>query len=102
MADAPMNLQVTEQARMAYSSLGPDDRRLVDAWFDHLRNWRNDEFVRSRSRRLRADEDLYAFQTSSDDIMIGFRINDSEITVLSIFRREWLRAFEAEVARSTA
>lgn len=98
----PMSLQIAEPARTAYLSLGPEDRRLVDAWFDHLRNWQTDEFVRSRSRRLKPDDELYAFQTSSDDIGLGFRINGSDLTVVSIFRREWLLPFETQLARSTA
>ena len=47
-----MNVQLSDHARMAYSSLGPEDRRRVEAWFDHLQNWRNDEFIRSMAKRL--------------------------------------------------
>lgn len=102
MTEQLLTLQIDDSARIAYASLGADERRLVDAWFDHLRNWHHDEFVRSRSRRLKPDDDLYAFQTNSDDLVIAFRIAGGAIHVLSIFRREWLRAFEAQAAQGTA
>jgi hypothetical protein len=88
-----LNLQLAEHAEIAYSTLGPEDRRLVDAWCDHLRNWRNDEFIRSRSKRLDSDEELYAFETSSDIVLV-FKIVGKKVIVLSIFRKEALRSFE--------
>jgi hypothetical protein len=99
MADDLLNLRLTEQARIAFSALGPEDRRLVDAWFHHLRNWRNDEFIRSKSRRLASDEEIYLFQTSTD-LVLAFRISGQEVTVLSIFRKEALRTFETTAERS--
>ncbi len=98
-----LTLLLSEPAWVAYSSLGTEDRRLVDSWFEHLRNWKTDEFVRSRSRRLKPDEELYAFQTSSDDLVIAFRVaaDVNEVTVLSIFRGEWVRPYRAEAERST-
>ncbi len=101
MAENLLNLQISEQARIAYTSLGPEDRRLVEAWFDHLRNWRNDDFIRSKSKRLNPDEEIYVFQTSTD-IVIAFAITANEVTVLSIFRKETLRAFETMAERSAS
>ena len=94
MANDPMELHLTEHAKMAYSSLGPDDRRLIDASFEHLQNWRNDDFIRSQSKRLGSDENIYVFRTSTD-IRIAFSITDNRLSVLSIFRKEALRTFEA-------
>lgn len=102
MAEALLTLHIPEQVRVAYSSLGDEYRHRVDTWFEHLRNWRSDEYVRARSRRLKTDEELYAFQTSSDDIVIVFRIASDGVTVVSILRRGWLRAFEAVAERSIA
>src|SRR6266404_588998 len=99
MAEDLLNLHITERAEIAYSSLGSEERRLVDAWFDHLRNWRNDEFIRSRSKLLDSDEDIYVFQTSTD-IVIAFRIVGNEVIVLSIFHKEALRTFERAAGRS--
>jgi hypothetical protein len=99
MAEDLLNLQYTEGAKIAYSSLGPEDRRLVDAWFDHLRNWRNDEYIRSSSRRLDADEDVYVFQTGTD-LVLAFKIVGDKAIILSIFRNETLRKFETTAERS--
>ena len=38
MPENLLDLQISEHTRIAYSSMGPDDRRRVDAWFGHLRN----------------------------------------------------------------
>src|SRR5437899_2208188 len=96
MADRFMNLKKTEQASIALSSLGDEDRRLVHAWFDHLRNWWNDDFIRSRSQRLPADEEVYILPTSTD-LRIAFSIAGDDITILSIFRKDALRPFEKMV-----
>jgi hypothetical protein len=101
MAEDLLSLQITDHARIAYTALGPEDRRLVDAWFDHLRNWRSDEFIRSRSRRLKSEEEIYVFQTSTD-IIIAFKIDGNKVIVLSIFRKEALRTFESQREPSTA
>lgn len=92
MADNLMDLEITDQATIAYTSLGPEDRRLVDAWLDHLRNWRNDEFIRARSQRLASDQDIYVFQTSTG-IVIAFTLAGNQVRVLSLFRKEALQAF---------
>jgi hypothetical protein len=100
MSEDLLRRTVTERAEIAYSSLGPEDRRLVGAWFDHLRNWRNDEFIRSRSRRLGDGEDVYVFQTGTD-LVIAFKISGDEVIVLSIFRQEALRPFEPVAGQGT-
>ena len=93
MADDLLSLRMTDHAKFAYSTLGSEDRRLLDAWFDHLRNWRNDEFIRSRSERLPTDEELYLFHTSAD-LVIAFKVADNEVIVLSILGEAALRKFE--------
>ena len=101
MTEQLLNLEVTEHAKIARATLGPEDRRLVDAWFDHLRNWHNDEFIRSRSRLLKPKESVYTFETSSD-IIIAFEIRENLVTVLSIFRKDSLRPFETMSERTSA
>lgn len=100
MAEVLMSVEVSEPAEIAYSALGVEDQRRVDAWFDHLRNWRNDEFIRSKSRRLNTDKEIYAFQTGSD-IILAFQIAGDKVIVLSIFRKESLRGFEAVAGQET-
>jgi hypothetical protein len=87
-----LSLELTEQAEIAYSSLRPDDRRLIDAWFDHLRNWHNDEYVRSHSRPVPSQQDVYLFPTSRD-LVIAFQLAGEAVIVLSIFREDALRKF---------
>lgn len=99
MAEQLLDLELEEQAEIAFSSLRPEDRRQVEAWFDHLRNWHNDEFIRSRSRRLRADEEIYVTETSAG-LLIAFRIAGNQVVVLAIFRKESLRTFEALAGRN--
>jgi hypothetical protein len=101
MAQDLLNLQITEQAQIACDTLGPEERRLVSSWFDHLRNWRNDNFIRSKSRRLETDEEVYVFQTSSD-LVIAFRIDGDQVTVLSVFRGDALRAFSSALQRTAS
>ena len=100
MAESLLALEISDRASIAYSSLGQEDQRLLDAWFDHLRNWRNDEFVRSKSKRLSGDDEVFVFQTNSD-LVIAFKIVGDTVTVLSIFRKEALRLFETTAERAS-
>ena len=95
-----LDLDVTEHASMAYTSLEADDRRLLNAWFERLRDWKNDESIRSRSRRLKIDDPVYTIQIDSD-LLIAFKIVEDRLRVLSIFRKEALRPFEAMAGRSS-
>ena len=72
---------------MADTSLEADDRRLLNAWFERLRDWKNDESIRSRSRRLKIDDPVYTIQIDSD-LLIAFKIVEDRLRVLSIFRKE--------------
>jgi hypothetical protein len=99
VAENLLNLEVAGQARIALATLGPEDRRLIESWFVHFRNWRNDDFIRSHSRRLNAPEELYLFQTSTD-LAIAFEIAGDKVIVQSIFRKEAIRPFEAMTERA--
>jgi hypothetical protein len=99
MAEDLLNLQLTDQAQIALSTLRAEERRLVQGWFEHLRNWHHDEFIRDRSRRLNADEPTYVFQTA--DLLIAFEIVGNTVTVLALFRPDALRTFTALTGRST-
>jgi hypothetical protein len=102
MAESLLTVRPTISAQVALSSLGAEERRLVEGWFEHLRHWHTDEFVRSRSRRLTPDEELYAFETSSSDLMLAFRVAGDAVVVESIFNRDWLRAWKAGLEHSPA
>jgi hypothetical protein len=101
MADNLLTVQLTNSAQIAVSSLGAEDRRLVEGWFEHLRHWGTDEFVRSQSRRLKPEEEVYTFPAIGSDLMIAFRVSEPVVNVLSIFRREWGRLFDAARERAS-
>jgi len=42
-----MNGRTSQPAEIAISNFGPEDRRRVSAWFDHLKNWENEATVLS-------------------------------------------------------
>lgn len=102
MTESLLTVRLTNSAQVALSSLGVEDRRLVDGWFEHLRHWHTDEFVRSRSRQLKPDEELYVFETGSSDLMLAFRVAGDAVVVESIFNRDWLRVWRAGLEHSPA
>ena len=67
-------------------ALDADGVRKVHAWFDHLRNWDGDEFVRTHSHSLEDIPGVYVLKTSTD-IRIFFRIDGNAITVLDIAKK---------------
>ncbi len=99
MSEVLLKREISEHARFPYMTLGAEDRRNIDAWFDYLRNWRNDPFIRSKSKHLRTGDETYTIQISSD-LVIAFKIDDDAVTILSIFRKEALRPFEAMAKRA--
>ena len=82
-----MQVDLTEPVTIALRTLGEDERRRVSSWFDHLKNWENDEFVRSNSHRLASDKNVYVLRTSSD-LRIFFTFIDGNIVVLDIARKD--------------
>ena len=100
MGNNLLSLEISDHARIPYSSLGPEDRRNIDVWLDQLRNWRNDEFLRSKAKRLRADEEFYIVD-AGDDLFIAFEIIDDKMNLFSIYSKETLRAFGVLPEHST-
>src|SRR6185437_12127134 len=102
MSENLLNLEISERAKIAYASLGEEDRRLVSAWYRHLQNWRNDNFVRSIARRLNSDEETYVLQASNTDIFVAFTISQDTVTIISIFRKEAVSKFAGMAQRSAS
>lgn len=73
------------------SSLDPDGVRRVQAWFDYLKRWDEDEVVRKNSLKLPGHQGVYVLRTTTD-IRIFFRIDGDTITVLDIARRSAIAA----------
>lgn len=81
-----MKLVVTQPVQIALRTLSAEDRRMVLACLDHLRNWENDAVVRERSHKLASGEGVYVLQTSTD-IRIFYRHQQDEIVVLDIAKK---------------
>ncbi len=81
-----MKVVETPPVEIAIRTLSDEDRRRVWAWFDHLKNWENDPFVREHSQRLASATDVYLLKTSND-IRIVFELNDDRIEILELPKR---------------
>lgn len=77
----------TSAVEVALRTLDAQTRRKVDAWFEHLANWDNDEYVRTHSHPLPAIPDVYVLKTSSD-LRIFFRIAGNTVTVIDVAKRQ--------------
>jgi hypothetical protein len=78
-----MNVIMTPAVEIAIRTLGEEDRRRVWAWFDHLRNWENDSFVRDHSKTLPTASDVRVLKTTND-IRIFFKLEHDHIEILDI------------------
>jgi len=76
---------------IALRTLRAEELRHVHSWFDHLKNWDDDDHVRKLSHKL-PHKDVYVL-TTSDDIVIFFRKGTDTITVLDIARKETIDQF---------
>jgi mRNA-degrading endonuclease RelE of RelBE toxin-antitoxin system len=77
---------------IALRTLGEEDRRKVQAWLDHLKNWENDEYVRKRSDKLASFDDVYVLRTSTD-FLIFFTLQRDQIVVNDIATKETVLSF---------
>jgi hypothetical protein len=93
MAEKLLTLRLEPQVEFALSTLDPNPRRIMGNWFEGLRRWHTDDFVRSRSQKLKPDEEVYAFQSDASNLIFVFSIQGDEATVLSIFTKETLEQF---------
>jgi hypothetical protein len=73
----------TPPVDIALRTLGDEDRRRVEAWFDHLKNWENDPFVRAHSQELPSADDVYVLKAGGE-IRIFFRLETGRIVILDI------------------
>jgi hypothetical protein len=78
-----MNVVQSPPVQIAIRTLSEEDRRRIWAWFDHLRNWENDSFVREHSEKLPSSTNVYVLKTTND-VRIFFRLEDDQIEILDI------------------
>ncbi len=91
-------VDISEHAAMQYSTLRADDRRQLDAWFGHLKNWNNDEVIRAKSKRLESNGETYFLRTG-DGFVIAFSVVKETVNVLSIFSEQTVDLFSTSAAR---
>ena len=87
----------TQPVDIALRSMDADGVQQVEAWFDHLRNWETDEYVRTHSRRLDGVKGVSVLRTTSD-LVIFFRMSGNTITILDLAKTPTIRAFETAAA----
>jgi hypothetical protein len=87
-----MNVTLTQPVEIALRTLGEDDRQRVTAWFDHLKNWGNDDFVRRHPQKLNPGEDVYVLKAGTD-LRIFFRLDNGGILVLDIASKDTIERF---------
>ena len=76
-----MQVLLSERVKTALRILSHDDRNRVVAWFDYLRNWEEDQFVRSHSVMLDVQgQSVYMLRTSSE-IRIFYTVDQENKTV---------------------
>jgi hypothetical protein len=81
----------TPAVESALRTLDAAGRRSVHAWFDHLGNWDQDEFVRTHSHSLEGVAGAFVLKTNSD-IRIFFRIDGDTITILDLAKKSAILA----------
>jgi hypothetical protein len=87
-----MNVILTPPVEIALRTLGEEDRLRLTAWFDHLKNWEKDDYVRRRSQKLNPDEAVYVLKTNTD-LRIFFRLGPDGIEVLDVARKDTILQF---------
>jgi hypothetical protein len=93
MAEQLLTVRLDRHVEFSLSTLGDEDRRIMEGWFEYLKRWHTDDFIRSRSRKLKPDEELYAFQTDSSHLIFAFSIKGDEATVHAILTKEAVEQF---------
>lgn len=73
----------TPAVEIALRTLDADSVSKVQGWFDHLRNWDRDEFVRSHSHRLEGVSGAFVLRTSTD-MRIFFKMDGDTVTILDL------------------
>ncbi len=78
-----MKVLQTPPVEIALRTLGPQDRQEVLAWFDNLRNWESDSWLRSRAKQVNPSDNVYVLKTGGE-FRIFFRLEQDQIVVLDL------------------
>jgi len=81
-----MKLTKSPAVPIALRSLNEKDRQKVLSWFDRLKNWENDAYVRKASHKLDENDNGYVLKATRE-FRIFFRVKTDEIAVVDIASR---------------
>jgi hypothetical protein len=79
-------------ADIALRTLDVPEVKKLQAWFDRLRNWDSDPYVRSRSQQLEEMPGVYLL-TPRSDYRIFFSIDGDTVTILDVVNKATIDAF---------
>ena len=96
-----MNVTITQPVQISLHSMNDEDQRRMTAWFDYLKNWETDDFLRENSRKLPMEGNVYLLDTLSD-LLIFFSVEGKEISILEVGRPEMLEMFREAMARQSS
>jgi hypothetical protein len=78
-----MQVLQTPPVEIALRTLGSEDRQEVLAWFDHLRNWEHDAFLRNNAKQVNSSDNVYVLKASGD-FRIFFLLEQDRIVILDL------------------
>src|ERR1700730_15644486 len=78
-----MKVLQTPPVEIALRTLGPEDRQEVLVWFDHLKIWENDAFLRHNAKQVNSSANVYVLKASGD-FRIFFRLEQDRIVLLDL------------------
>lgn len=89
-----MEVVISSAALIGLRTLSEEDRRRVQSWCDHLKNWENDPFTREHSHRLSTDDNVYVLRTTTDiRVFFALHVESKRITILDIARKGTIQEF---------
>jgi hypothetical protein len=78
-----MNVLLTPPVEIGLRTLGPEDRQEVLAWFDDLKKWETDAWLRSRAKQVNPSDNVYVLKTNGE-FRIFFRLEPDRIVLLDL------------------
>jgi len=78
-----MKVLQTLPVEIALRTLRDEDRQEVLAWFDHLKNWENDAWLRSQANQVNSSDNVYVLKAGGD-LRIFFRLEQDRIILLDL------------------
>ena len=89
-----MQVLMSERVKTFLNTSSRDDRERAQAWFDYLRDWEKDPFVRSQSVTLNVQgQSVYMFRTSTEvRIFYTVDLQSKTVHVIDIATRDTILA----------